>query len=107
MTAETIVETPAVLEVQRGLHKLKSGDFSGALKHSVSALELCSTPHEVYEASMCVLPPLPPHDHFDTWLTGLLSRTLVLRCAVYPCFAAVHPPVLSPPSLIARCQDPS
>ncbi len=52
MTAETIVDTSAVLEVQRGLHKLKSGDFSGALKHSVSALELCSTPHEVYEASM-------------------------------------------------------
>ena len=70
------VETPAVVEVQRGLRKLKSGDFSGALRHSASALKLCSTPREIYEASMCV--PPPRDDEPDTCLGTRVSRMLLL-----------------------------
>ncbi len=47
-------------------------------------------------------PPLPPHDHFDTWLTGLLSghRCLALR-HVHACLLRMrlycHPPPRCPP----------
>ena len=55
-------EVSAAEEVQRGLGNLQEGNFTGALKHSASALELSKTTEELYDASAYVYPGV----HFAT-----------------------------------------